>query len=88
MLRRHYRATRPGENVHPLSLPEIFARLRRLEAGAMEGVTLPKLSQALLAAGRRRCTRTTILNLQGKNLTSLLQKSNSSNISINFALAS
>ena len=30
---------------------EIFARLRRLEPGAMAGVTLPKLAQALVAAG-------------------------------------
>ena len=51
VLRRYYRAAQPGEKVHPLSLPEIFARLRRLEPGAMAGVTLPKLAQALVAAG-------------------------------------
>ena len=51
VLRRYYRAAQPGEKVRPLSLPEIFARLRRLEPGAMAGVTLPKLSQALVAAG-------------------------------------
>lgn len=51
VLRRYYRAARPGENVRPLSLPEIFARLRRLEPGAMAGVTLLKLPQALVAAG-------------------------------------
>ena len=43
VLRRYYRAAQPGEKVRPLSLPEIFARLRRLEPGAMAGVTLPKL---------------------------------------------
>ena len=51
VLRRYYRAAQPGEKVRPLSLPEIFARLRRLEPGAMAGVTLPKLAQALVAAG-------------------------------------
>ena len=51
MLRRYYRAAQPGEKVRLLSLPEIFARLRRLEPGAMAGVTLPKLAQALVAAG-------------------------------------
>ncbi|MBS4809067.1 MAG: DUF3874 domain-containing protein, partial [Paraprevotella sp.] len=51
VLRRYYRAAQPGEKVRPLSLPEIFARLRRLEPGAMAGVTLPKLGQALVAAG-------------------------------------
>ena len=51
VLRRYYRAAQPNEKVRPLSLPEIFARLRRLEPGAMAGVTLPKLSQALVAAG-------------------------------------
>ena len=51
VLRRHYRAAQPDEKVRPLSLPEIFARLRRLEPGAMAGVTLPKLAQALVAAG-------------------------------------
>ena len=39
-----------GEKVRLLSLPEIFARLRRLEPGAMAGITLPKLAQALVAA--------------------------------------
>ena len=51
VLCRHYRAAHPSEKVRPLSLPEIFARLRRLEPGAMAGVTLPKLAQALVAAG-------------------------------------
>ena len=51
VLHRYYRAAQPGEKVRPLSLPEIFARLRRLEPGAMAGVTLPKLAQALVAAG-------------------------------------
>ncbi|WP_415958374.1 VapE domain-containing protein [Paraprevotella xylaniphila] len=51
VLRRYYRAAQPGEKVRPLSLPEIFARLRRLEPGAMAGVTLPKLAQALVAEG-------------------------------------
>ena len=51
VLRRYYRAAQPNEKVRPLSLPEIFARLRRLEPGAMAGVTLPKLAQALVAAG-------------------------------------
>ena len=51
VLCRHYRAAHPGEKVRLLSLPEIFARLRRLEPGAMAGVTLPKLAQALVAAG-------------------------------------
>ena len=51
VLRRYYRAAQPGEKVRPLSLPEIFARLRRLEPGAMAGVTLPKLAQALVTAG-------------------------------------
>ena len=51
MLRRYYRAAQPGEKVRLLSLPEIFARLRRLEPGAMAGITLPKLAQALVAAG-------------------------------------
>ena len=51
VLRRYYRAAQPGEKVRLLSLPEIFARLRRLEPGAMAGVTLPKLAQALVAAG-------------------------------------
>ena len=51
VLRRYYRAAQPGEKVRPLSLPEIFARLRRLEPGAMAGITLPKLAQALVAAG-------------------------------------
>ena len=51
VLRRYYRAAQPGEKVRPLSLPEIFARLRRLEPGAMASVTLPKLAQALVAAG-------------------------------------
>jgi len=50
-LRRYYRAAQPNEKVRLLSLPEIFARLRRLEPGAMAGVTLPKLAQALVAAG-------------------------------------
>ena len=51
VLCRHYRAAHPSEKVRPLSLPEIFARLRRLEPGAMAGVTLPKLAQALVATG-------------------------------------
>ena len=51
VLRRYYRAAQPGEKVRLLSLPEIFARLRRLEPGAMAGITLPKLAQALVAAG-------------------------------------
>ena len=51
VLRRYYRAAQPGEKVRLLSLPEIFARLRRLEPGAMAGVTLPKLAQALVATG-------------------------------------
>ena len=51
VLCRHYRAAHPGEKVRLLSLPEIFARLRRLEPGAMAGITLPKLAQALVAAG-------------------------------------
>ena len=51
VLSRYYRAAHPGEKVRLLSLPEIFARLRRLEPGAMVGVTLPKLAQALVAAG-------------------------------------
>ena len=51
VLRRYYRAAQPGEKLRLLSLPEIFARLRRLEPGAMAGVTLPKLAQALVAAG-------------------------------------
>ncbi|WP_418841033.1 DUF3874 domain-containing protein, partial [Paraprevotella clara] len=51
VLCRYYRAAQPNEKVRPLSLPEIFARLRRLEPGAMAGVTLPKLAQALVAAG-------------------------------------
>ena len=51
VLSRYYRAAHPGEKVRLLSLPEIFARLRRLEPGAMAGVTLPKLAQALVAAG-------------------------------------
>ena len=51
VLRRYYRAAQPNEKVRLLSLPEIFARLRRLEPGAMAGVTLPKLAQALVAAG-------------------------------------
>ena len=51
VLCRHYRAAHPSEKVRLLSLPEIFARLRRLEPGAMAGVTLPKLAQALVAAG-------------------------------------
>ena len=50
VLRRYYRAAQPGEKVRLLSLPEIFARLRRLEPGAMAGITLPKLAQALVAA--------------------------------------
>ena len=33
------------------SLPEAFARLQRLEPGAMAGVTLPKLAQVLMATG-------------------------------------
>ncbi len=32
-------------------LPEAFARLQRLEPGAMAGVTLPKLAQVLMATG-------------------------------------
>ncbi len=51
VLRRYYRAAQPGEKVRLLSLPEIFARLRRLEPGAMAGITLPKLAQALVTAG-------------------------------------
>ena len=51
VLCRHYRAAHPGEKVRLFSLPEIFARLRRLEPGAMAGITLPKLAQALVAAG-------------------------------------
>ena len=51
VLRRYYRAAQPGEKLRLLSLPEIFARLRRLEPGAMAGITLPKLAQALVAAG-------------------------------------
>ena len=51
VLCRYYRAAQPNEKVRLLSLPEIFARLRRLEPGAMAGVTLPKLAQALVAAG-------------------------------------
>ena len=51
VLRRYYRAAQPNEKVRLLSLPEIFARLRRLEPGAMAGITLPKLAQALVAAG-------------------------------------
>ena len=51
VLHRYYRAAQPGEKVRLLSLPEIFARLRRLEPGAMAGITLPKLAQALVAAG-------------------------------------
>ena len=51
VLRRYYRAAQPGEKVRPLSLPEIFARLRRQEPGAMASITLPKLAQALVAAG-------------------------------------
>ena len=51
VLRCYYRAAQPGEKLRLLSLPEIFARLRRLEPGAMAGVTLPKLAQALVAAG-------------------------------------
>ena len=51
VLRRYYRAAQLGEKVRLLSLPEIFARLRRLEPGAMAGVTLPKLAQALVAVG-------------------------------------
>ena len=51
VLRRYYRAAQPNEKVRPLSLPEIFARLRRLEPGAMAGVTLPKLAQVLMATG-------------------------------------
>ena len=51
VLHRYYRAAQPNEKVRPLSLPEIFARLRRLEPGAMAGITLPKLAQALIAAG-------------------------------------
>ena len=54
VLRRYYRAAQPGEKVRLLSLPEIFARLRRLEPGAMAGVTLPKLAQALVAAGAQK----------------------------------
>ena len=54
VLRRYYRAAQPNEKVRPLSLPEIFARLRRLEPGAMAGVTLPKLAQALVAAGAQK----------------------------------
>ena len=50
VLHRYYRAAQPGEKVRLLSLPEIFARLRRLEPGAMAGITLPKLAQALVAA--------------------------------------
>ena len=50
LLHRYYRAAQPGEKVRLLSLPEIFARLRRLEPGAMAGITLPKLAQALVAA--------------------------------------
>ena len=42
VLRRYYRAAQPNEKVRPLSLPEIFARLRRLEPGAMAGVTAAK----------------------------------------------
>ena len=51
VLCRYYRAAQPNEKVRLLSLPEIFARLRRLEPGAMAGITLPKLAQALVAAG-------------------------------------
>jgi predicted P-loop ATPase len=51
VLRRYYRAAQSNEKVRLLSLPEIFARLRRLEPGAMAGVTLPKLAQALVVAG-------------------------------------
>ena len=51
VLRRYYRAAQPGEKLRLISLPEIFARLRRLEPGAMAGITLPKLAQALVAAG-------------------------------------
>ncbi len=51
ILLRHFRAAHPGEKGWLCSLPELLTRLRKLQPGVMTGITLPKLAQALTAAG-------------------------------------